>query len=52
MEENAGAYDEKTFIKLNKYAVDYEAFSFLYGDLTATKKEFMWMRKFDAYIMP
>ena len=52
VEENAGAYDEKTLMKIYKYAVDYEPYSFLYGDLTDTKPEFMWMRKFDALLVP
>jgi hypothetical protein len=52
VEENAGSYDEKTMLKMYKYAVDYEPYSFLYGDLTATTKELMWMRKFDAFLVP
>ena len=52
LEENAGAYDEKTLLKIYKHAVDYEAYSFLYCDLTATNPEKMFMRKFEAFIIP
>ena len=52
VEENAGAYDEKTVMKIYKYAVDYEPYSFLYCDLTATNKEKMFMRKFEAFLIP
>ena len=39
-------------MKLYKYAVDYEPYSFLYCDLTTTDKEKLFMRKFDAYLVP
>ena len=52
VEENAGAYDEKTMMQLYKYAVNYEDYSFLYADLTATKVSEMFMRKFEVYLVP
>ena len=38
-------------MKLYNYAVDYEPYSLLYCDLTATPKERMYMRKLDAYLV-
>ena len=52
VEENAGAYDEKTMMKLYKYAVDYEPYSFPYADLTATDVSEMFMHKFTTYLVP
>ena len=52
VEENAGAYDEKTMMQLYKYAVNCEDYSFLYADLTATKVSEMFMRKFEVYLVP
>jgi hypothetical protein len=52
VEENAGAYDEKTLRGLYKHAVDYEKYSFLYCDLTATDPRRMFLRKFEAFLVP
>ena len=52
LEENSGAYDKKTLLKIYKHAVDYEAYSFLFCNLTATSPEKMFMRKFEAFIIP
>ena len=52
LEENSGTYDKKTLMKMYKYCVDYEPFSIMYCDMRAKTKERMFMRKFDAYIVP
>jgi hypothetical protein len=52
IEENAGVYDEKTLMKLYRHAVDYEPYSFLYADLTATDVKKMFMRKFESFLVP
>ena len=50
--ENARAYDEKTVRKIYKHAVTYKPSSFLYVVLTAANVKNMFMRKYDAYIIP
>ena len=52
LEENSGTYDKKTLMKMYKYCVDYEPYSFMYCDMRAKTKEKMFMRKFDAYVVP
>ena len=52
VEENAGAYNEKTMMQLHTYAVNYEDYSFLYADITATKVSDMFLRKFEVYLVP
>ena len=51
LEENAGAYDEKTVLKIYKHAVDYAPYSFLYCDLRADPEK-MFMRKFESFLVP
>ena len=52
VEENADHYDEKTLMKIYRYAVDYEPYSFLYAILNATDVKKAYMRKFSTFLVP